>query len=109
MGFSCAVENVVLYSIADGVLYDGVPETHMERSHTNVTVIFCALFTCGVVFVISCMLFNFIYRNKKFHNIDELFLSLLFWRRLSLSSTTDDVVAGDVAMASSPELIFQTC
>ena len=57
--------NVGLYSIADGVPYDGVPETNVERIHTSVSVIFCVLSTCGVVFAISCMLFNFVYRNKK--------------------------------------------
>ena len=49
----------------DGVPYDGVPEDKVERIHSSITVIFCLLSTCGIVFAISCMLFNFKYRNKK--------------------------------------------
>ena len=50
---------------ADGVPYDGVPQNVTETIHVAVTGIFSILSTCGIVFAISCMLFNFIYRHRK--------------------------------------------
>ena len=51
--------------VIDGVPYDGVPEDNVERIHTSVTVIFCLMSTAGIIFAISCMLFNYIYRDKR--------------------------------------------
>ena len=50
---------------ADGVPYDGVPQDDVEKIHVSLTIVFCSLSTAGIVFAISCMLFNFIYRDKK--------------------------------------------
>ena len=57
----------ILYHMvhADGVPYDGVPEENVERIHTAVTVVFCLLSTAGIVFSLSCMLFNYLYREKR--------------------------------------------
>ena len=50
---------------ADGVPFDGVPQDDVERIHVALTAVFCTLSTAGIVFALSCMLFNYMYRDKK--------------------------------------------
>ena len=54
---------VVLYT--DGIPYDGVPINQIVSIHVAVSVIFFVLATVGIAFAVFCIIFNFIFRNKK--------------------------------------------
>ena len=51
--------------ITDGIPFDGVPQVNIERINIIVTTVFSLLSTAGIVFAVCCMLFNFIFRDKK--------------------------------------------
>ena len=55
-----------LYFVTDGVPYDGVPEDDIEKVHVSLTITFCLLSTMGIVFALSCMLFNYLYRDRRY-------------------------------------------
>ena len=45
--------------------YDGVPTEKEVSVDLSLTVIFSILATAGIVFAVTCLAFNFIFRNKK--------------------------------------------
>lgn len=54
-----------LLSPLDGRPYDGVPDEVVVSVHLSVTVIFVTLATLGLVFTAVCLVFNFVFRNRK--------------------------------------------
>ena len=53
------------FTFPDGIPYDGVPIEVVVTVGLSVTVIFLFLATAGIVFAVACLVFNFIFRNKK--------------------------------------------
>ena len=53
-------------SLLDGTPYDGAPIPQIQSIHVAVTVVFVTLSTAGIVFAIACMIFNFIFRERKY-------------------------------------------
>jgi hypothetical protein len=51
--------------VIGGVPYDGKPIEIIETVDISLTVIFILLSTIGIVFTIVCLIFNFIFRDKK--------------------------------------------
>jgi len=51
--------------VTDGVLYDGVPLEQVVTVHTSVTVIIIFLACCGIILTAACLIFNFVFRNRK--------------------------------------------
>ena len=51
--------------LSDGVPYDGVPDTDTATINPFVTVTYFVLVTAGISFTVFCLVFNFIFRNKK--------------------------------------------
>ena len=47
------------------VSYDGVPTEKDVSVDLSLTVIFSILATAGIVFAVTCLVFNFIFRDKK--------------------------------------------
>ena len=45
--------------------YDGVPTEKEVSVDLSLTVIFSVLATAGIVFAVVCLVFNFIFRDKK--------------------------------------------
>ena len=45
--------------------YDGVPIEEVVSVDLSLTVIFSVLATVGIAFAVVCLVFNFIFRNKK--------------------------------------------
>ena len=45
---------------------DGIPRIEIATISVPVAVIFIFIEVCGLVFTIVCILFNFIFRNKKY-------------------------------------------
>ena len=65
-----------LYIISIGVYYninvlgyvpiDGIPRTEVATISVPVAIVFIFVEACGLVFAIVCLLFNFIFRNKRY-------------------------------------------
>jgi len=49
----------------EGVPYDGVPREEVVTVHISVTVIIIFLACCGIILTAACLIFNFIFRNRK--------------------------------------------
>jgi len=45
--------------------YDGVPDEEVMPVHSSLTVIFSTLAAAGMAFAVACLVFNFIFRNRK--------------------------------------------
>ena len=57
---------LVIYAQVTGLVpYDGVPIAKVVTVHLAVTCIYIPLACAGIVFAITCLLFNFLYRNAK--------------------------------------------
>ena len=52
-------------SVIGGTPYDGVPIEVLETVDLSLTVIFIVLSTFGIVLAIVCLIFNFIFRERK--------------------------------------------
>lgn len=50
---------------SDGVPFDGIPTMRMETVSIILAVVVYTLVAAGVVFAMVCLIFNFIFRNKK--------------------------------------------
>ncbi len=51
---------------SDGLIpYDGVPIEQIETVAVPLTVIYSTFATLGISFAIVCLIFNFIFRNRK--------------------------------------------
>lgn len=48
-----------------GVPYDGIPEIRFVTVHTALSVIFVLLSFAGVVFTVVCLVFNFVFKERK--------------------------------------------
>ena len=54
------------YCILDGVIpYDGIPIKEFVAVAIPVTVIYVVLASTGIIFAMICLVFNYMYRNKK--------------------------------------------
>jgi len=51
--------------VTDGVPYDGVPLEQVVTVHTSVTVIIIFLVCCGIILTAACLIFNFVFRDRK--------------------------------------------
>ena len=52
--------------ILDGLVpYDGVPTKEYVAVAIPVTVIYIFLATAGIIFAVLCLIFNFVFRNKR--------------------------------------------
>ena len=56
--------------ITDGIPYDGVPIEDEVTVEVALTVFFSILASVGVVFVVVCLVFNFVFRKKECVNVD---------------------------------------
>ena len=60
------LQKLVYTHPTDGLIpYDGVPVEEDVSVTLSVTVIFFILSSAGIVFAIVCLIFNFIFRNRK--------------------------------------------
>ena len=66
MHIVCAINNIYLA----GVPYDGEPEIHVLTVHPGLTALVLTLTTAGATFAAACMIFNFVYRNRR--SVDAL-------------------------------------
>ena len=57
--------SIVLQFPGGAIPYDGVPEEKEVSVDLSLTVIFFILATAGIVFAVACLVFNFLFRNKK--------------------------------------------
>ena len=55
----------LLLYIAAGRPYDGVPDMVTVAVSVVQTVVFSLLAAAGIVFAVVCLIFNFIFRNRK--------------------------------------------
>ena len=56
-----------LYWLPGGVIpYDGIPLEEVVSVHPSLTVIFSILATAGIAFAVACLVFNFIFGNRKY-------------------------------------------
>lgn len=76
--------NIIYFSrwFIDGVPYDGGAETAQHPLHTAVTIIYFILASVGLVYTILCLLFNTLFRNRKWvygldHNVQHKHAVLL--------------------------------
>ena len=56
---------ITLNFIIAGVPYDGEPLLEIVTVHPILTVFVIALTAMGAIFGIACMIFNFVYRNRR--------------------------------------------
>ena len=57
--------NINCNSLIGGTPYDGVPIEVLETVDPSLTVIFIVLSTFGIVLAIVCLIFNFMFRERK--------------------------------------------
>ena len=57
--------DLLVYDNVGGTPYDGRPIKIIEAVDISLTVIFIALATAGIVLAIVCLIFNFIFRERK--------------------------------------------
>jgi len=50
---------------ADGIPYDGVPLEQVVTVHISVTVIVVFLAFCGIILTAACLVFNFVFRERR--------------------------------------------
>ena len=59
------VKIIVIHETSDGVPIDGVPNLKVVTVSLGVTVVYMMLATTGFGFAIVCLLFTFVFRNKR--------------------------------------------
>ena len=56
-----------MFPILDGLVpYDGVPDEEYITVGVPVTVVYIILSVIGIIFAVLCLIFNFVYRNKRY-------------------------------------------
>ena len=56
----------IMLLILDGLVpYDGVPGEKYVTVAIPVTVVYILLSVAGIIFAVLCLIFNFVYRNKR--------------------------------------------
>jgi len=50
---------------AEGIPFDGVPIEELVTVHIAVTVIIIVLAGCGIILTVACLVFNFLFRERK--------------------------------------------
>ena len=61
---------ILWHGIIAGVPYDGEPMQEVVMVHPVLTILVVVLTTAGTIFGIACMIFNFVYRNKRLDDDD---------------------------------------
>ena len=56
---------LLIHKSTAGTPYDGFPDEVIHSTSTPLFVIYTLLSSIGIIFVIGCLLFNIIFRNKK--------------------------------------------
>ena len=56
---------LLLYHTEGLVPYDGVPGEEYVTVGIPVTVVYILLSVVGIIFAVLCLIFNFVYRNKR--------------------------------------------
>jgi hypothetical protein len=56
---------IIIIILLGGTPYDGRPVEIIEAVNISLTVIFIVLATAGIVLAIVCLIFNFIFRERK--------------------------------------------
>ena len=56
---------IVKYHAGGLVPYDGVPTNKYVTVAIPVTIVYILLSVAGIIFAILCLIFNFVYRNKR--------------------------------------------
>ena len=56
---------IITFVYVDGIPFDGRPIPQVQSIHVSVTVVFVMLSTAGIAFAIVCMVFNFVFRERK--------------------------------------------
>ena len=51
--------------VTGGVPYDGKPIPIIETVDISLTVMFIVLSATGIIFTTACLIFNFVFRDKK--------------------------------------------
>ncbi len=56
-----------MFPMLDGLVpYDGVPDEEYVAVGIPVTVVYIFLSVAGIIFAVLCLIFNFVYRNKRY-------------------------------------------
>lgn len=56
----------IMLLLLDGLVpYDGVPGEEYVTVAIPVTVVYILLSVAGIIFAVLCLIFNFVYRNKR--------------------------------------------
>lgn len=56
-----------MFPMLDGLVpYDGVPDEEYITVGVPVTVVYIILSVIGIIFAVLCLIFNFVYRNKRY-------------------------------------------
>jgi hypothetical protein len=66
LNFCAIVSRSALNLYVAGVPYDGEPELEVLTVHPALTALVLTLTVAGTTFAIACMIFNFVYRNRRF-------------------------------------------
>ena len=53
----------------EGIPNDGIPTEEVVIVSVALTVIYVILATAGLVFAVGCLLFNILFREKRYHRI----------------------------------------
>ena len=53
------------YNYTAGIPYDGYPEEVIHPNSTPLFIIYSIFASAGIVFVVVCLVFNIMFRNKK--------------------------------------------
>ena len=59
----------MLLIIADGVPPDGTPVKIIHTFNSGLVVLFDILATLGITFALSCLLFNFIFKERRYVHV----------------------------------------
>lgn len=58
---------MIIFPMLDGLVpYDGVPTEEYVTVGVPVTVVYILLSVIGIIFAVLCLIFNFVYRNKRY-------------------------------------------
>ena len=58
---------MIMFPMLDGLVpYDGVPTEEYVTVGVPVTVVYILLSVIGIIFAVLCLIFNFMYRNKRY-------------------------------------------
>ena len=61
------INHIMWISVSDGVPYDGVPKQNIIKTHPAIVAIINILAVVGIAFSITCMVFNFVFRKKRYY------------------------------------------